>query len=54
MVKIGDDFIEQLLDTLDEAEMKLEKAYHAGDSAGFNGAKRTILLIQKKIGGLVR
>jgi len=51
---VGDDFVIQLLDTLEEAEEKLERAYHAGDSSGFNKAKRTLLLIQKKIGGLVR
>ena len=54
MIKEGESFIESLLDTLDEAEQKLEKAYHSGDSVGFNLAKHTILLIQKKIGGLVR
>ena len=51
---VGDDFANQLLDALDEAEGKMEKAYHSGDAINFNRAKRTILLIQKKIRGLVR
>ena len=51
---VGDDFTRQLLDSLDEAEERLEKAHQVGNAESFNLAKRTILLLQKKIGGLVR
>jgi hypothetical protein len=54
MIKEGGDFIQSLLDSLDEAEHKLEQAYHSGDALHFNQAKRLMLQVQTKISEVVK
>lgn len=43
------DFLNQLADALEKAEVSLEEVYRRGDSASFSKVKRFIMQIQGKI-----
>jgi len=49
MEKKGEPFIEQLIDTLDNGEVLLEKAHHFNEAIKFNSIKRTMLQVQKRL-----
>ena len=42
-------FLNQLVKSLEDAEIKLEKAYKEGDADDFNESKSFMLKIQKQI-----
>jgi len=46
-------FLNQLIKSLEETELKLEEYYEKEDVDNFNGAKKMILNIQKKISEVV-
>lgn len=46
-------FLNQLVKTLEEAELKLEEAYDEKDYESFNNVKKLIMQIQKKISGVL-
>lgn len=47
-------FLNQLVNSLEEAGSKLEEAYVKKDYENFNKLKKFILQIQKKISGIVK
>jgi len=47
-------FLNQLVNTLEEAELKLEEAYRTKDYEKFNKSKKLMLQIQKKISEVVK
>lgn len=47
-------FLEQLINTLQEAELKLEEAYKIKNYEKFNNSKKFILNIQKKISEIIK
>jgi len=50
MIKRGDImFLNQLVKTLEEAELKLEEAYDEKNYESFNNVKKLIIQVQKKI-----
>jgi len=46
-------FLNQLINTLGEAELKLEEAYDEENYENFNNVKKLIMQIQKKISKIV-
>jgi hypothetical protein len=46
-------FLNHLIKTLEEAELKLEEAYDKKDYENFNRTKKMMLQIQKKISEIV-
>jgi hypothetical protein len=54
-MKRGDmSFLRQLINSLEEAEAKLEQSYRNNDFAAFNRTKRTILQIHEKISEIIK
>ena len=49
MKKEREPFIEQLIDTIDDGTVLLEKAYNLGEEAKFNSIKKTLLQVQKRL-----
>jgi len=47
-------FLNQLIRTLEEAELKLEEAYDKKNYENFNNIKKLIMRIQERISGVVR
>ena len=47
-------FLSQLVNSLEDAELKLEKAYKSKDAEEFNKIKKFMLDIQKQISGILR
>ncbi len=47
------DFIDQLVRSLEDSEMKLEEAYKTGDSETFNSTKKLMLNIQSQLKGVL-
>lgn len=47
-------FLEQLINTLQEVELKLEEAYKTKNYEKFNNAKKFILRIQEKISEIIK
>lgn len=47
-------FLNQLVKSLEESELKLEKAYEKKDYENFNKSKKFILQIQKQISEIIR
>jgi hypothetical protein len=47
-------FLNQLVKSLEEAELKLEKAHEKKDYEKFNKSKKFMLEIQKQISNLIR
>jgi len=47
-------FLDQLVKTLKEVELKLEDSYHKKDYENFNKSKKLILQIQKKISDVIK
>ncbi len=48
------EFLNQLINSLEEAEIKLSNAYEKRDSTNFNKIKKFILQIQKRINEILR
>jgi hypothetical protein len=46
-------FLNQLVNSLEEAEKKLERYYEKGDSENFNKSKKIMLKIQKEISDML-
>ena len=46
--------LNQLIQSLEEAVGKLENSYGRNDYEGFNKAKKFIIDIQRKIGGMIK
>jgi len=47
------DFLNQLITSLEEANLKLEEAYNNEDYENFNKAKKLILQMQQKIDEMI-
>jgi len=47
-------FLNQLINSLEEAEINLEKVYFKKDYEAFNELKKTILHLQKKISEITK
>ena len=47
-------FLEQLINTLQEAELKFEKAYKMKNYEKFNNSKKLILKLQEKISEITK
>ena len=47
-------FINQLIKSLEETELKLEEAYEKKDYEEFNRSKKLILQIQKQISNIIK
>ena len=46
-------FLNQLVNTLEEAELKLEEDYNEKNYESFNNVKKLIIQIQKEISGVL-
>ena len=54
MIERGDiNFLQQLVETLEEAEKRLEFFYATKDVSNFNKAKKLIIQIQRRIAGVI-
>ena len=47
-------FLSQLAKALEEAELKLEESYNINDYENFNGAKKFMLIVLKKISEVIK
>ncbi|MEK6758093.1 MAG: hypothetical protein AABX88_03100 [Nanoarchaeota archaeon] len=47
-------FLKQLVDTLEETILDLEKAFEKGDYKEYNHSRRFIIKIQKKISEIIK
>jgi len=47
-------FLNQLVDTLEEARLKLEEAYKKRDYENFDKSKKFIIQLQKKISEVIK
>ncbi|HTY43834.1 MAG TPA: hypothetical protein VMC80_01185 [Patescibacteria group bacterium] len=47
-------FIEQMIESMMEGEVKLERAYQKKDNNGFDSIKKMMLELQKKISDIVK
>ena len=47
-------FLTQLVNSLEDAELKLERAYKSKDAKEFNRIKKFMSNIQKQISGILR
>jgi hypothetical protein len=47
-------FLEQLINTIQEAELKLEEAYKIKNYEKFNNSKKLILKLQEKISEIIK
>jgi hypothetical protein len=47
-------FLMQLVNSLEDSELKLERAYNTKDSARFNEVKKLMLQIQEQISEIIK